>query len=82
MGCGLTTGEAATEPLVVVLVPQVESVLVHPEAGVPAWVSEVEPQPAPGSVLVTAGCSTHESEVGVSPLAGGDAGTPLGTWVR
>ena len=52
IGCGLTTGEAATEPLVAVLVPQVESVLAHPEAGVPAWVSL---QLTPGSaVLVTA----------------------------
>lgn len=79
IGCGLITGEAAAEPLVVVLVPQVvESVLPHPEVGVPAWVSDVEPQLAPGSALVTADCSTHGSEVGVSPLAGGDVGTPLG----
>src|SRR6266702_5891496 len=82
IGCGLTTGEAATEPLAVVLAPQGESVAPHPEAeGVPAWVSEVEPQLAPASALVTADCSTHDSEVGVSPLAGGDAGTPLGACV-
>ena len=64
IGCGLTTGEAATEPLVVVLVPQVVSALAHPDAeGAPVWVSEVEPQLAPESALVTADCSTHGSEV-------------------
>jgi hypothetical protein len=64
MGCCLTTGEAVTEPLVVVLAPQVESVLVHPDAeGAPAWVSEVEPQLGPDSALVAAGCSAHDSEV-------------------
>jgi hypothetical protein len=62
MSCCLTTGDAVTEPLVVVLAPQVESVLVHPDAeGAPAWVSEVEPQLAPDSALVT-GCSAHDSE--------------------
>lgn len=60
MGCCLTTGEAVTEPLVVVLAPQVGSVLPHP--GAPAWVSEVEPQLAPDSALVAAGCSAHDSE--------------------
>ena len=56
IGCGLTTGEAATEPLVVVLVPQVESVLAHPDAeGAPTCVSEVEPQLGPESALATAG---------------------------
>lgn len=48
IGCGLTEGEAAAEPLAVEVAPQVDSVLLpHAEAEiVAAWVSEVLAQPA------------------------------------
>jgi hypothetical protein len=42
IGCDLTEGEGAAEPLVVAVAPQVDSVLLP---HVPAWVSEVVVQP-------------------------------------
>jgi hypothetical protein len=77
MGCDLTEGEAAAEPLTVEAAPQVDSVVLpHPEEeGVPAWVSEVLGYK---SALGTgAGSPQGSGARGVSPFVAGDAGAPL-----